>query len=1440
MGLYLYGSYFNFAFSRFAHVLSTSPGDRPRPQISPRDSREAGAPPTQPGLLKHSTRPDLAKLSILSPTKFPNGPPEPPRARDPRLKSPAGEPSPAPTPSLKSPVSVPGGTKLATFLSPGSSTPTTPVQPSPGHKPKDPRNPAGGLLAVAIPTVVAASPLSPLPRPARNNHEGAESLPAAVAPDNKPAAEAGPLELEERLKLLDEKYQSWSSLTRVSGSGPGREAGGGRFNLDIKPAQPSAIVQKLLSRKSVFDEDSKRLENINEKYDASEEENGESGTGAPPPAAGYNTISTLPLKPSMQEHSPSSDSPIASTEPIASTMIVRDLPIVPQMLPSSPVKVAALHRPSMSPRMYLPQVQSPKTLDESSRPLPLPYRAGTPATMGSNPIKPLVDKLSKPAAFTKPSATVTPTLKSTGLTASTSVRSNVFTTTSTKTVSTCTMAPGNISQPHIGVEKGEASSTTCSPKPDSVLTEVTSSPTLQPPPQETDSDPNVTSTTGTEQKKKQEANRDIRTMKKELDSLTSLKEKRDLGEELLFAPSATIMQAKTKYEKSEKKKPSSSSAQDILKDVKRAKESLHKDKIKSNREKKDKMKVKQKNDLKDFLSATATIRKEAKKEEARKDEKRDQQPDVKKQESKTEDKPLQKRRLSSNSEVEEAEPKSKIPKLKVEGEGEPELKKLKSEPMTPMGRIPKLAKKEPERKETTATARSSDGSKDRSKLSYSKSDSKPKSRHDDRHGHRLSSSGDKVEDRKRDKHKKKKKEKDKEREKEDKLKKQDKSKSRSHSTDDERHHKKLKKSKDSKKKDDKERLNSKGDKKDKVKREEKEKERAREKNMSKEEREKEKAKRRHKEMVEEQRKMFEQLRKKKKMENGNGDSDGDDSSGDEANFSIFDEPVFDENNPIYFSMYDKVKARRSCVKAKEEEEARRQEEALNKFAKLKAQRAKREGKKKSVDSDDDSMDDDEIGQPRISSPLNSEDGNGGSLNKKNSSLLNSSSDSEGDLNGQVKRESKLKSGNGSNDERKRSFKPKPRALDSSDEESPSGSRKPRSKLHPGLDSSESEEMVEDEKKAESKPPRKLPIYSDSESENDSFKNSHSKHSGSESEVTDSKASALAVLAMSKKKLDIKQEVKNEPVSSDCETEPTDPIVSGPEDIANLKKEIKTEEGVEPKIHKKKAHHVKKEKKRDRESKEVGKEKSLLGQKLKMAKIFGTSSEDEGNSRNSKPPTPNTSGGKATAAKSMPKGPSKSHITRVEKVNFSDNSDAEKRLDSPALMSDSDDDVPSRPPTPTFLAAKAGAKLQEQSKAKEPVEVKEAVKNEEVQINKDGVKSTRTNESSEDEMLPQEAKFETKKELERNRRLSAHDRQKESENLFDSLLTVNVDLPAKPTSWKSPGGSLKSPNMKSPNKVSPGSARTPNSGSPGTQRSPLVSPGGKPTYLLAHMFGGGDR
>merc|ERR1712018_271109 len=445
---------------------------------------------------------------------------------------------------------------------------------------------------------------------------------------------------------------------------------------------------------------------------------------------------------------------------------------------------------------------------------------------------------------------------------------------------------------------------------------------------------------------------------------------------------------------------------------------------------------------------------------------------------------------------------------------------------------------------------------------------------------RHKSSTDRPDDKSRDKHKKKKKERDRDRDKEIKSK-LDPTKFRALSTDEDKHHKKMKKNKD----------RSRDKEKKEIKSESKEESRDKEKRDKHRDKDKEKERKRKKEDDGRRKHHAEQMRKRKKME-GSSNSDGSDDSsdGDERKFSIFDEPVFDENNPVYFSMYDKVKARRSCVKAKEEEEARRQEEALNKFAKLKAQRAKREGKKKSVDSDDDSMDEDDIGQPRMSSPFNSEDGTAGSLNKKNSSLLNPSSDSENDLNGQVKKEPKLQSSSISNDEKKRSFKPKPRALDSSDEESPSGSRKPRSKLHPGLDSSESEDMADDEKKAEAKP-RKLPIYSDCESEIDSLKNSCQKRSGSESEVTDSKASALAVLAMNKKKAEIKQEVKNEPLSSDGDTEPTSRSGNALEELTAVKTEIKTEDGAEQKLHKKKTHHIKKEKKRDRESKEVVKEKS---------------------------------------------------------------------------------------------------------------------------------------------------------------------------------------------------------------------------------------------------------
>merc|ERR1712045_471049 len=172
--------------------------------------------------------------------------------------------------------------------------------------------------------------------------------------------------------------------------------------------------------------------------------------------------------------------------------------------------------------------------------------------------------------------------------------------------------------------------------------------------------------------------------------------------------------------------------------------------------------------------------------------------------------------------------------------------------------------------------------------------------------------------------------------------------------------------------------------------------------------------------------------KQKKMNPDSSQSDGSgDSSDGENNFSIFDEPVFDENNPVYFSMYDKVKARRSCVKAREEEGMKRQEEALRKFAKLKEQRAKREGKKESVDSEDESMSGDE---ELIADMMKEKE------MKKKQSFISSSSDSDDETREVKQKIDKMKSKSLDGESRKHSHKTKPTVMDSSDDDSDEGQK----------------------------------------------------------------------------------------------------------------------------------------------------------------------------------------------------------------------------------------------------------------------------------------------------------------------------------------------------------------------------------------------------------------
>ena len=89
------------------------------------------------------------------------------------------------------------------------------------------------------------------------------------------------------------EIKSLNSASTTSGSSGGSSGSTGsattatpsggatsKFSFDLKPTQPSPIVQKLLARKSIFDEDTKRLENLNsidEPTENSEKPGGKTG-----------------------------------------------------------------------------------------------------------------------------------------------------------------------------------------------------------------------------------------------------------------------------------------------------------------------------------------------------------------------------------------------------------------------------------------------------------------------------------------------------------------------------------------------------------------------------------------------------------------------------------------------------------------------------------------------------------------------------------------------------------------------------------------------------------------------------------------------------------------------------------------------------------------------------------------------------------------------------------------------------------------------------------------------------------------------------------------------------------------------------------------------------------------------------------------------------------
>lgn len=110
-------------------------------------------------------------------------------------------------------------------------------------------------------------PASPPPRPPSLSSNSSDSDIAPPSPS-----------LDERIKSLDEKYEKWSGSRALSAAGNDAlaklDANSQRFrfrhkllDLDLKELQPSEIVKSVMAKRSVFDEDLKRLENVGEKYE---------------------------------------------------------------------------------------------------------------------------------------------------------------------------------------------------------------------------------------------------------------------------------------------------------------------------------------------------------------------------------------------------------------------------------------------------------------------------------------------------------------------------------------------------------------------------------------------------------------------------------------------------------------------------------------------------------------------------------------------------------------------------------------------------------------------------------------------------------------------------------------------------------------------------------------------------------------------------------------------------------------------------------------------------------------------------------------------------------------------------------------------------------------------------------------------------------------------
>ncbi|CAH0755824.1 unnamed protein product [Diatraea saccharalis] len=144
----------------------------------------------------------------------------------------------------------------------------TPLRDEPDAPPTEPRRPPRERppLPMSLPLpkfavqLLRQAPQTPRPTPAPAPAPDSPPRPPSVSSSSGGSAPHSP-SLEERIRSLDEKYERWSGGSRIPPPDPPRPKHR-LLDVDINEVKPSEVVRSLLAKRSVFDEDSERLESV--------------------------------------------------------------------------------------------------------------------------------------------------------------------------------------------------------------------------------------------------------------------------------------------------------------------------------------------------------------------------------------------------------------------------------------------------------------------------------------------------------------------------------------------------------------------------------------------------------------------------------------------------------------------------------------------------------------------------------------------------------------------------------------------------------------------------------------------------------------------------------------------------------------------------------------------------------------------------------------------------------------------------------------------------------------------------------------------------------------------------------------------------------------------------------------------------------------------------